>query len=306
MKIDYLEEFVELVFNLSYSKAANKLGVSQSSISKHIQLLEKQYKTPIFERNTSSVVLTPFGVELFQESMTLLSAYNNFETRMKDISEKHIKSLVVGGMTYNPRVLQMIKDAQHFAGGESAAPIDFRSFQNTSLAECVASGAVDIGITVDDERLREEGHFEVFPLVEEPLMAIMSKAHPLASRASVTLAELAEHVFVRPCGSYFILANDTIDGIFKSENIRPDERVVFTNQIQDILALDYSNDVSIIEAGMRVSPISNSETCMVPISNESAKLSLVAVCKKANEKALSFIEAIQQSQLCAADQARRG
>jgi len=56
--------FAEVAANLSFSKAAQVLFVTQPAISKHIKSLEDQYKLPLFERKGSSIVLTEAGKKL--------------------------------------------------------------------------------------------------------------------------------------------------------------------------------------------------------------------------------------------------
>lgn len=55
------EVFFEVAKNLSFSKAAEALFISQPAITKHIQSLEKNYKVSLFERKGQTVTLTPEG-----------------------------------------------------------------------------------------------------------------------------------------------------------------------------------------------------------------------------------------------------
>ena len=56
--------FMEVAANLSFSKAAQILFVTQPAISKHIKALEDQYKVPLFERKGNSILLTEAGKKL--------------------------------------------------------------------------------------------------------------------------------------------------------------------------------------------------------------------------------------------------
>jgi DNA-binding transcriptional LysR family regulator len=53
--------FLEVAANLSFSKAAQVLFITQPAVSKHIKLLEDQYKVPLFERKGASILLTEAG-----------------------------------------------------------------------------------------------------------------------------------------------------------------------------------------------------------------------------------------------------
>src|ERR1700743_3538442 len=56
--------FIEVAANLSFSKAAQVLFVTQPAISKHVKALEDQYKVPLFERKGNSILLTEAGKRL--------------------------------------------------------------------------------------------------------------------------------------------------------------------------------------------------------------------------------------------------
>lgn len=56
--------FLEVAANLSFSKAAQVLFITQPAISKHVKALEDQYKLPLFERRGNSIILTEAGKKL--------------------------------------------------------------------------------------------------------------------------------------------------------------------------------------------------------------------------------------------------
>ncbi|MEQ9412829.1 MAG: LysR family transcriptional regulator, partial [Cyclobacteriaceae bacterium] len=53
--------FFEVAQQLSFTKASQTLFISQPAISKHIRLLEEEYKTSLFERKGNSITLTEQG-----------------------------------------------------------------------------------------------------------------------------------------------------------------------------------------------------------------------------------------------------
>ena len=57
--------FLEVAHQLSFTKASQALFISQPAISKHIRMLEEQYKTSLFERRGNSITLTEEGRILY-------------------------------------------------------------------------------------------------------------------------------------------------------------------------------------------------------------------------------------------------
>lgn len=62
--LNYLEAFLGLAETLSFTQTAKILKISQPSVSRQIQLLEDQLKTPLFLRNRNKVHLSPAGEKL--------------------------------------------------------------------------------------------------------------------------------------------------------------------------------------------------------------------------------------------------
>ncbi|MCD7856240.1 MAG: LysR family transcriptional regulator [Clostridiales bacterium] len=61
MKLEYLNEFITLSETKNYSVCADALYISQPSLTRHIQELEKELGVPLFERAARGVVLTEEG-----------------------------------------------------------------------------------------------------------------------------------------------------------------------------------------------------------------------------------------------------
>ena len=61
MKFQYITTFLAIAENMSFSKAAEQLGCSQSTVTFQIKELEKELCTSLFERMNKRVCLTPDG-----------------------------------------------------------------------------------------------------------------------------------------------------------------------------------------------------------------------------------------------------
>lgn len=72
MTTDRLMEFQMLAQTLHYGRAAEKLFLSQSVLSRHIQDMEKELGAQLFRRGPHGVSLTPAGAYLYRESLNYL------------------------------------------------------------------------------------------------------------------------------------------------------------------------------------------------------------------------------------------
>ena len=85
MKWNRLQTFLVVAELGSFSKAAKKLGVSQSAISRQVTVLEQELNCPIFNRHWSGLVLTEAGEELFA---TAENMQREFELSVSKINER--------------------------------------------------------------------------------------------------------------------------------------------------------------------------------------------------------------------------
>ena len=294
MRIDYLREFVEVAYCLNYSKAAKNLGTSQSSISKHVQSLEKRYGALLFERDTASVSLTPFGIALVQESIALLDACDRFESRVEELGDLYRKSLVVGGMHYNPKIMRLLDKAQRDVdSGAVTVPLRLVSQLSDPLVDSLKIGRIDVALTLRDEALIDDEDVHCVDVLEDPLFALMRSSHPLAHRQSVTFVELSEWTFLKPSGSYFVLGNEALEEMFSRSGIRVKDRIVFVKDVQGFRIIDFMDGVTFVEGGVASTISSESGLISVPIADAGASFPIVAACRAQDARAVSFVDALR-------------
>lgn len=80
---DYrLRTFVSVAKNLSFTKAAQELFLTQPAITKHIQSLEAEYHVRLFERSGNKISLTKAGERLLEKGENILESYRQLEYEM--------------------------------------------------------------------------------------------------------------------------------------------------------------------------------------------------------------------------------
>ena len=79
LTIQQLEYLVTIAQSSSISQAAQKLFISQSSISKSIKQLEAELDFPLMNRSYKGVVFTPKGEEFLREAYSLIERYRSME-----------------------------------------------------------------------------------------------------------------------------------------------------------------------------------------------------------------------------------
>jgi DNA-binding transcriptional LysR family regulator len=86
MDTRYISEFVSLAETLSYSRTAHDLHLSQSSLSRHIQMMEKELG-PLFIRSTRRIELSPGGRIYLPWAKKITAAQQAAEAALKQAAQ---------------------------------------------------------------------------------------------------------------------------------------------------------------------------------------------------------------------------
>ena len=87
MVIRYLEILEAIADTGTFTRAAQKLCITQSAVSHAVAELEKQAGTALFQRLPKGVALTRCGVSLLEESRSILTACRNLDRRINHLEE---------------------------------------------------------------------------------------------------------------------------------------------------------------------------------------------------------------------------
>nr|WP_319798441.1 LysR family transcriptional regulator [Nitrobacter sp.] len=183
--------------HLSFYRAANALGVSQSSVSARIKALEEDLGILLFERNTRGVRLTEAG-RLFVERVSAGVEHLDHAVKsagMAALGECGRLRMGVHGLIPHSFLANLIGRYRDDYPG-----IDLEIAESTAREAItqLRAGHLDIAFVVGTPDLPDCRSRRVWT---EPLVVAMSDRHPLAGQEHVTWADLAGETFlVRPGG----------------------------------------------------------------------------------------------------------
>lgn len=189
MEIRQLQYFLAVAQELHFGRAADRLRMSQPPLSVQVRRLEEELGTPLFERSTRRVALTPAGAHLKERLPPILDALSSIQAEMHDYAVGVSGKLAVGfvssaNYTVLPGVVQLFR-AQRPGVALSLVPLTSGE-QLTRLR----AGSLDVGI-VRDEGPAETGLVSEV-VFEERLVACLSVDHPLAALDEVTAEQIVD------------------------------------------------------------------------------------------------------------------
>ena len=187
-----LRYFVAVAEELNFTRAAQRLHISQPALSKQIQGLESSLRAQLFLRDRRQVSLTAAGEALLNVARPLLERWDEGTAEVADAVAADARTVRVGTLTSIGRDLYP-SVIDHFAKREPGWRVNLRSFSwadPTAGLRSHASDAAFVWLPVGDDGIA----FHV--LVSEPRYAALSAGHPLAGRREITFAEIADEPFV--------------------------------------------------------------------------------------------------------------
>lgn len=194
----HLRTFVTAADCEHFTRAADKLGLTQAAVSKHIGLLEEGLGVALFERQGRAVRRTEAGNRLYQYAQQILAL---IETARHDVSGRH--STVHGTLKIATSSVPAEWLLPELLAGFHAAQPDVRVSVDVSdsagAAAAVQSGAADLGI-VGEMPLNND--LETRAVADDELLIIAAPDHAHADSGTISLERLRkEPIIVREPGS---------------------------------------------------------------------------------------------------------
>ncbi len=189
MELFALRGFVAVVEEESFTRAAQRVFVTQPAVSMQIKSLEDELGEPLLERDGRKVRLTEAGRILYECAKTALDVLDSAGERIQDLGGLKRGRLSLGcSDTLSTHVLVPILSA--FAQQYPTLELTVHNKTSLQIMQLTLSSDLDCGlITLPCS----EPGLSVEPLFEYREMAVVCSSHPLAKQSGVALDQLAQH-----------------------------------------------------------------------------------------------------------------
>ena len=213
MDIRQLEYFVEVAKQLSFTKAAATLHISQPSLSKAIQNMEADLGVPLFYRSSKQLELTDAGQVVLSNAQQILNAFENLHTELTDIMELKKGKLRIGippivGAEFFSKLITEYKEHYPFI------EIALTEVGTKSIRTKIDSGELDIGLVCSATSPNDQ--LETMQFLNDPLHVIVHEDHPLARHEKIHLNALKNEPFIMYRND-FVLYDRIIDECSKND-----------------------------------------------------------------------------------------
>lgn len=212
-----LQVFYTVAKQLSFTKAADILYMTQPAVTFQVKQLEEHFNTRLFERSHGKISLTPAGDLVLGFAERILALTGEMDARVGEMTGQVTGPLMIGASTtiaeYQlPRILGEFKE--RFPQVQARLTVA----NSETVAAKVADHSLDVGLI---EAPSHNANLTTLACCEDELVMICAPNHALASRASVNAREIADQAYVsREHGSG---TREVVDDFFKNNGVNPDD-----------------------------------------------------------------------------------
>lgn len=291
-----LQVFYTVAKQLSFTKAAELLFMTQPAVTFQVKQLEEHFNTRLFERSHGKISLTPAGELALDYAERILNLTAEMEARIAELTGQVSGPLLIGASTtiaeyMLPRLLGEFKQKHP----ETQARLTVANSE--TIERKVADHTLDIGLI---EAPSHHPNLITQVCCEDELVMICAPNSDLAKQSSVTPEQVASHPYIsREAGSG---TRECIDEYFRSNGVNLDE----LNLVMELGSREAIKGA--VAAGLGVAIVSSTtvakevrlgELVAIPLNPPLRRqLSLVYPQEKFRSKLLqSFLEFLERSPL---------
>lgn len=214
LSLRHYQIFAEAAGSGSFTKAAQRLYLTQSAVSHTIRDLEEAFGAPLFERSSRKVTLTAGGRLLLEEVTPLLASFADLESRIGRLGKQaplQLVSSITIAAFWLPAFLTGYREAL------PEVPVKVQVVPAAEAVRILREGGADLAFV---EGVQPQGPFQCFHFAAYRMKAVCASFHKAAGKHLSAAAFCQEELLLRESGSAI---RDTVESCFflRGYSLRP-------------------------------------------------------------------------------------
>ena len=182
MDIASLHAFIAVAEHGSFSRAAERLYLTQPAVSKRVAQLEADLEVALFDRIGRRIALTQAGRALLPRARRLINDAREIRRVLSDLSGE-VGGRLVMGTSHHIGLHRLPEPLKHFTRAHPGVELDIRFMDSEAACHAVEIGDLELAIvTLPPSPLR---HLRTRKIWDDPLLVMVGRDHPLAGRKKV-------------------------------------------------------------------------------------------------------------------------
>lgn len=191
MRLEQLQAFLAVAETGSFQKAAQKCGLTQSTISRQIQSLETELEISLFHRGAQAT-LTLGGDRFLPHVRKICQEWQNATQELDDLRMGKQPELCVAAI-HSMCAYHLPPVLQQFCQDYPEVQLRITALGSDRALKVLKDGLVDVAIVMHNRFLSNSPEMVVEVLYDEPIKVLMAANHPLTRFAAVPWEALAEY-----------------------------------------------------------------------------------------------------------------
>lgn len=237
--IDLVGSFLVVAEELNFLRAAERLNLDRSALTRRIQRLEHALNFRLFERTTREVVLTQAGQSFYKENAKIFSHYAASIATSRRIAEGKDGHLRLAYMAFAATEL-MPAGIAAFCRAHPHIEVSVRYMRTQRQKLALANNEIDLGYMIGPFNHPD---YRTMVMREDPLYVVAPPGHPLLRQPMITPMDLAEESIILGDMDEWGAYRRHLDDQFHTEGIDLKVRIEASNT----LAL-----IGLVAAGMGI------------------------------------------------------
>ena len=186
-----LQCFSAVAQNLSFTRAADTLHLTQPAVSMQVRQLEQQTGIALTEQLGKQIHLTEAGEEVFRYARSILQQVDEMDdvlNKMKGLAGGKLRIAAISSANYfAPKLLGVFHQRFHDVG------VSMDVTRQQSVLKQVADNEVDMAIMGQPP---EGMNVDAIAFMENPLVIVAPPGHRLAKQKNIALKQMEEEIFL--------------------------------------------------------------------------------------------------------------
>lgn len=212
LDLQLIRYFLAVVDTGGFTKAAERVAVTQPSLSAGIAKLEDVLGAPLFERSSRRISLTPAGTKFLGRANAIM---REFETARRELAQTGAPLVLRLGVIRTLPVHLVAALARHFLAAKPDCTLDIVEGSEIEVMNALNAQSVDMALTIERGRNRQGARHLLF---EEGYSLALAQDHPLAGAREVEPTAFQDQAMI--LRSRCEILGET-SRFFTSHNVRP-------------------------------------------------------------------------------------
>lgn len=284
MDFEAIQTFITAVDEKSFTKAAKRLNLSQPTVSFHIRNVESYFDANLIERSPKRFHLTQTGEIVYRRARQVMGVIEKTKAEVFEFKHQlsgaiHIGASYTVGEYVLPSLLKRFDDLY--------PAVDLRvEIANTArINRAIQLHELDVGLV--EGQVHQQG-LSSTPFMEDEMVVIVPKNHPLREEGAVTFERLQDQTWLtRESGSG---TRAMTDSMLEAYNIRPSKMITIGSNHGVVQSVKEGLGLSFISR--TVVEHTNAEDLIMSISYIQTAKRYFSIVTPANEEEISNYAAI--------------